>query len=343
MHGAEAYSAQAKRMSDLLSDSHEGRVLVPTFQRGYSWGKKHVDAFWRDIEYHRKKRAAKGAPDKYFLGPIVIMPSTTTADDLMLLDGQQRLATATILLSALRDVGSDLQITDAAIFAEKVQSGLIYKEETGYSLELGELDKNFFTDTIQQFPRIKDKKPQLLSHRNIQKAREILEANLKALIAALSPPEALKVLKDLHKVIKNELVMASILVLDEGAAFNIFETLNDRGLRLSVPDLLLNYLMRKAASNDVRQQIRGQWNDMVEGMGKRDPSRFIRHMWLSKYGDLKSIDLFSALKEHIEINNKEPLEFAQSCAAECTRYVELVKAEEEHLKEATPYVKTLVL
>jgi hypothetical protein len=343
MHAAEAYSAQAKRIGDLLSESHEGRVIVPTFQRGYSWGKKHVDAFWKDIEDHRKKRKAKGAADRYFLGPIVIMPSSTADQDLILLDGQQRLATATILLSVVRDLASDLKITDAASFADKVQSGLICKEEIGYSLELGELDKTYFQDTIQQFPRAKDKKPRLLSHRNIEKAREILEADVTALIAALSPPEGLAVLKDIRQVVRNELVMASISVLDEGAAFNIFETLNDRGLRLSVPDLLLNYLMRKAESSDVRQQIRGQWNDMVEGMAKRDPSRFIRHMWLSKYGDLKSVDLFTALKEHIETNNKDPLEFARSCADECTRYVELIKVDGEHLKEAARYVKTLVL
>ena len=342
MHAAEAYSAQAKRMSDLISESNEGRIIVPAFQRGYSWGKKHVDAFWKDIEDHRKKRQTKGAADKYFLGPIVIMPSTASDKDLVLLDGQQRLATATILLSVLRDLGNDLKITDAVVFANKVQGGLIDKEEVGYSIELGELDKTYFQDTIQKFPRAKDKKARLLSHRNIQKAREILEANVAVIIGPLSPPEALIVLKDMRQVVKNELVMASILVLDEGAAFNIFETLNDRGLRLSVPDLLLNYLMRKAASADVRQQIRGQWNDMVEEMAKRDPSRFIRHMWLSKYGDLKSTDLFTALKDHIENNKKDPLEFAQSCAAECTRYVELVKAAEEHLKEATPYVKTLV-
>lgn len=342
MHAAEAYNAQAKRISDLLSEAHEGRVIVPPFQRGYSWGKKHVDAFWKDVEDHRRKRNTKGTPDRYFLGPIVIMPDTTS-EDLFLLDGQQRLATATILLSVLRDLANDLKITDAEVFAHKVQSNLIYKEDIGYSLELGELDKAYFQDTIQQFPRAKEKRPTLLSHRNIEKAREILELNVTALVAALSPPEALTVLKDMQKVVKNELVMASILVLDEGAAFNIFETLNDRGLRLSVPDLLLNYLMRRASSDEIRKQIRSQWNDMVEGMAKRDPSRFIRHMWLSKYGDLKSVDLFTALKEHIETNHKDPLEFAQSCAEECTRYIELVKADEEHLKKAARHVKTLVL
>jgi uncharacterized protein with ParB-like and HNH nuclease domain len=89
MHAAEAYSANAKRIGDLLSESHEGRVIVPAFQRGYSWGKKHVDAFWKDIEDFRKKRKSKGTSDKYFLGPIVIMPSPTSEQDLILLDGQQ--------------------------------------------------------------------------------------------------------------------------------------------------------------------------------------------------------------------------------------------------------------
>ena len=76
----------------------KGGSSYRAFQRGYSWGKKHVDAFWKDIEDHRKKRAAKGTADKYFLGPIVIMPSTASDKDSVLLDGQQRSATATILL-----------------------------------------------------------------------------------------------------------------------------------------------------------------------------------------------------------------------------------------------------
>jgi hypothetical protein len=342
MHAAEAYNASGKRIVDLLSESHEGRIVVPAFQRGYSWGKKHVEAFWKDIENFRAEKNVKGTADKHFLGPIVIMPSLSSKD-WILLDGQQRLATATILLSVLRDIAGDLKTTEGSVLAEKIQSGLIHKEEIGYSLELGELDKTYFIETIQQFPRNKEKKTRLLSHQNIYKAREFLAASVQTLVASLSPVDAVAIIKDIRQIVRNDLVMASIPVLDEAAAFRIFETLNDRGLRLSVPDLLLNYLMGKAASGDIRQQIRDQWSEMVEAMAKRDPSRFIRHMWLSKYGDLKRVDLFTALKEHIETNKKDPLEFAQSCAAECTRYVELVKADEEHLKEATQPVKTIVL
>ena len=42
---------------------------------------------------------------------------------------------------------------------------------------------------------------------------------------------------------------------------------------------------------------------MLEQMGRRDINRFLRHMWVSKYGDLKSQDLFTALKARIENDN----------------------------------------
>jgi hypothetical protein len=337
----EAYNAQAKSMADLLSETHQGRVIVPPFQRGYSWGKKHVEAFWNDIHNFRIESKAKGGPDKYFLGPIVVMPDPKQKGLLYLLDGQQRLATATILLSVLRDAALGLKVKDAEVFAEKLHSSFIQKEDYGYSLELGELDNTFFLETIQQNPRNTERKPRLWSHRNIQKAREILAASVNTQIATKSPADALTELKDIRQTVRNNLTMASILVGEERDAFRIFETLNDRGLRLSVPDLLLNYLMGKADGTDARKQIRGLWDDMVEGMGKQDINRFIRHMWLSKYGDLKSIDLFTALKAHIEEKKQSPVDFAASCANECERYIELWNANEDQLGDAAVYVKTL--
>jgi hypothetical protein len=338
----EAYNAQAKTVADLLSETHQGRVVVPAFQRGYSWGKKHVEAFWNDIHNFRKETQKKGGPDKYFLGPIVLMPHPSDKQVLFLLDGQQRLATATILFSVLRDLAHELNVQDAEVFAQKLQSGLIQKEDYGYSLELGELDQAYFQETIQQYPPNSAKKDLLWSHRNIRKARDILLASVKTQIATMAPADALVVLKELRRALRNDLIMASISVTEERDAFRIFETLNDRGLRLSVPDLLLNYLMGRADAPETRKQIRGQWDDMVEGMGKRDINRFVRHMWLSKYGDLKSIDLFTALKTHIESDGKNPLEFAVSCANECDSYVELWNADDSYLKKAAPYVKTLV-
>ncbi len=111
---------------------------------------------------------------------------------------------------------------------------------------------------------------------------------------------------------------------------------------MSVPDLLLNFLMRIAADAD-RGQIRDFWNEMIEGMGRRDINRFLRHLWVSKYGDLKSQDLFSALKALIDDKKINPVGFAQACSEECTRYVELWNADEEHLGGAAPHIKTLII
>lgn len=149
------------------------------------------------------------------------MPSPSEKQVLILLDGQQRLATATILLSVLRDIARTLLLKDAEAFAEKLQSGLIQKEDYGFSLELGELDKAYFLETIQQNHPVTDKKPRLWSHRNIQKARAILAASVRSQTAPLAPADALALLKDIRKTVRNDLVMASILVIEERDAFRI--------------------------------------------------------------------------------------------------------------------------
>jgi hypothetical protein len=152
----------------------------------------------------------------------------------------------------------------------------------------------------------------------------------------------LAVLKNLRQILRSDLVLACIPVGSERDAFRIFETLNDRGLRLSVPDLLLNYLMREAEPETDRKDIRDCWTDMVERMGRRDINRFVRHMWVSKYGDLKSKDLFTALKEFIEGHSIGSLEFVRSCADECERYVQLISIDANHLKDATKHVRNLL-
>jgi hypothetical protein len=335
-----AFNSRSKTIGELLGSNEAARIVVPTFQRGYSWEKKHVESFWRDIAEFQKESGLQGGPEKYFLGPIVTL--TKSKSIIELLDGQQRLATATILFSVLRDVARGLGITAAADFAAYIQRDFIVKEDDGFCLVMGEMDDIYFKETIQTDPPT-DKKPDVRSHRNINNARLFLTASVKAKIDGLDPKAALAVLKTTRMTLHRDLVMACIPVESERDAFRIFETLNDRGLRLSVPDLLLNYLMRVAIPEMDRTQIRKVWNEMLEGMGKKDINRFLRHLWVSKYGDLKSQDLFTALKDHIENkSNLSSLEFTQGCAEECENYVILLNANVEHLAKSTPFVRSLL-
>lgn len=333
-----AYDAKSRNVGDLLSDNMQGRVVIPKFQRGYSWQKKHVEAFWKDIRRFQKEKPQKGTADRYFLGPIVVMAGDDSV--LFILDGQQRLATATILFSVLRDAAAELNTTEAALVVAEIQNHLISKEDYGFCIEMGALDRHFFEETIQKNPPLKTK-PKLKSHRNIRQARETLYKELKTALSA-DPTQALKEINDLRKLVRSDLVMAAIEVTSQREAFQIFETLNDRGLQLSVPDLLLNYLMGVAVDDTERDKIRAYWDQMIQGMGRKDISQFLRHIWVSKYGDLKNQDLFTALKEHIEVNGIKSIDFAQTCSTECDKYVELVNADKNALGVARRYVESLV-
>lgn len=336
----DAYSAQSKSIGDLLSDSLKGIVEVPQFQRGYSWGKKHVKAFWDDVIRFQRENTLKDGPDRYFLGPIVVMQPENRKEVTYILDGQQRLATATILFGVVRDIAYSLKTNEATSFGDDVNNHLITKEDFGFCLQMGVLDREFFQDTIQSNPPIA-KKPKIRSHRNILNARDLLMSSIKATLPA-DPAAALKALSSLRTIVRRDLIMASIPVRSQRDAFRIFETLNDRGLRLSVPDLLLNFLMGLAENDDERNRIRKYWDGMIEGMGKKDASAFLRHVWVSKYGDLKNQDLFTALKEHIEGKAIKSLDFAKTCSEECGRYIILLKASKDDLHDAASSIDALV-
>ncbi len=334
-----AFNSSSKTVGELLGNVSRDRVEVPEFQRGYEWNKKHVTSFWEDIVQFEKERGMANGPKKYFLGPIVVLHGD---DEIMqLLDGQQRLATATILLSVLREVAKATGVKDGDDFARDTQNQFIAKADGEYALKLGATDKAFFRDFIQSETPVKSK-PSLRTHRNIFAARHLLLEKVKNKTTGATAAAQLSILRSLRQILVSDLVLACIPVESERDAFRIFETLNDRGLRLATPDLLLNYLMRQATPEKDQKKVREYWTDMIERMGKRDINRFLRHMWVSNYGDLKAQDLFSELKTHIEKKGISSLDFARTCKDECEYYVQLISIEAEHLGKSTTYVKSIL-
>lgn len=198
---------------------------------------------------------------------------------------------------------------------------------------MGDLDVTYFKDTIQ---RDEDEsaaaKAKQATHRNIKSARDVLYEKVTAAIGEkisdkMDAPKAVQLLKDYKMTVTHDLVMARIPVTSQEAAFRIFATLNDRGLRLSPPDLLLAFLMEKAPEND-RKDIRSIWTEMVQKMGAHDIEAFLRALWVSRYGDLKE-DLFTALKKYIEDNKIQSRDFARLCGDECDDYIHLVTADDQ--------------
>ncbi len=202
---SDAYNSSPAKIGGLLSTltlSRE-RIVIPTFQRGYMWKKKHVEAFWTDVDKQRELSKVKGA-DPHFFGPIVTQVDAQLGI-VWLLDGQQRLATTTILFSILRDIAREIGTktgTQAPTdFAANLQQQFIRNEDGEYSLEMGETDLSYFRDTIQQDPPT-SAKPKYLTHRNIRAAQEILKQKVTAAIGGEILPQmdsitAMKVLKEI--------------------------------------------------------------------------------------------------------------------------------------------------
>jgi uncharacterized protein with ParB-like and HNH nuclease domain len=325
-----AFGSDTRTVGGLLLSNQPDRIVVPTFQRGYSWQKEHVKEFWDDVTGENTSQ--------YFLGPIVVMRQDGGVIEL--LDGQQRLATATILFSVLRDIAHAQNTVEAGDFAAYLQRDFIIGENRVRRIQLGELDDSYFHDTIQRREPI-ERKPTVATHRHIKAARTFLFDMVSAAISGKNSVDALEYLTKIKYILRDDLVLTCITVASDGNAFQIFETLNDRGLRLSIPDLLLNYLMRKALDPD-RKLIRKAWDGMVTSMGnKYNISKFIRHLWVSKYGDVKK-DMFSVMRSKIESDSIKSLDFVSMCSEECRNYIAIVSYSEDQLGPSAAYVKSLL-
>lgn len=311
----------------LLGRYERRQVILPTFQRSYSWEKTQVLNFLNDLLLFEKEFVKAPNTASYFLGSIVLIERE---ENLLLLDGQQRLATATIILAAMRDISRTLDkdnFKKGGDLARDIQRELIEKdtEPVSSSLVLGELDEPYFHSSIKSDPPLIPQS-KMRSHQLMQAAYNQACEYLRTTIQAKTNDEAVRILKAVRDALSKGMTMIGIIVQNEEDAYTIFETLNDRGLRLSVPDLVLNLLMRRAQGDTARRIIRQHWNAMLRELGRRDVSRFLRHLWVSKYGDLKSEGLFAAIRKELEESKINSIAFAELCADECDDYVALLDA-----------------
>lgn len=320
--GIEAFR---KSIGELLGRYERRPVVLPEFQRPYSWDKAQVTAFWSDLLEFQRIYAGSPVTASYFLGSVVILKSD---EQIVLLDGQQRLATATIALSAMRDVARSLDLNGTKVgadLARDIQRELLQKDTkpVTYSLTLGELDEEFFLKAIKVDPPLAAS-PKLRSHELIEAAREISREKVREFVGHSSLEQAKDVLENLQDALTKGMLVVAIQVQTEDDAFSIFESLNDRGLRLSVPDLVLNLLMRRASTKKEQRIVRDKWNAVVRHLGRRDVSRFLRHMWVSGHGDVKSQGLFTVIKAELEAKKISSSEFADECLDECETYIALL-------------------
>ena len=124
--------ARAKTVREILFAGH--RYLIPFFQRYYSWKQKNWERLCNDAWALMED---DDPSSKHFLGPLVCTPTPTMPGEIpafQLIDGQQRLTTLTLFLSALRDVATEKGFEELA--EEITEDYLIHKRLVAVGEEL---------------------------------------------------------------------------------------------------------------------------------------------------------------------------------------------------------------
>src|SRR5882762_3949140 len=261
---ADFFTTEKRTLGVVLSNTTPP-LRVPDYQRDFSWEGQQITEFWTDLEqFDRQYPGANINGKEYFLGATVFVNNQTYN---LILDGQQRLATATILLAALRDKIREYNENAA----NQIQSTFISFEDhlTGErlpKLQLNEFDRAFYRDMIQSFPRVAAP-PTKRSHKLILKAYDYLaECIRKGWEGNGGGENGFRWAARLSKTLTDHVSLVTVISTDEDNAASIFETLNDRGIGLSTADLLRSWLLHHSPGAD-KEEIIECWSDVFDSAG----------------------------------------------------------------------------
>lgn len=319
------YQPNKETIGHLLS-MNEPSIVVPDWQRNYSWKAEQIDTFWFDLEkfFTRQQGVEKS---EYFLGSVVIV--RTKEGQFKLLDGQQRLATSAIFLSVVRDITKTYSSDAAKQIQENYLVGYDYfSQSIVHKLRLNVYDRDFFRRLILEERNDSYKEPQadISSHRLILSARKKFETHLAEFTKELTPQEAAKKCMRLASCLLRQMTVISVYSSDEESAADVFETLNDRGIGLSTPDLLRNLIIRRAkvGAQDIVVEL---WKDLISFETDVLIQNFIRHFWVSRYGDVKTQSLYREIKGVVIAEDLNSVELSTALSASSEVYRQITRSD----------------
>lgn len=301
------------------------RLRVPLNQREYSWEDNHVQDLFQDLA---------GAIDNdrtYFLGTIVL---TRGQDDFPeVTDGQQRLATTSILLAAIRDWFFRQGERD---HSDSIENDYLRKFDLMDStvvprLQLNVDDNDYFSQQILARPdeSIRNNaQPTKDSHRLIQQAARIAAQHVRDILEPHNAHHRKKVLIRWVNFIKAEAQVIVLTVPDDLDAFLMFETLNDRGLKASQADLLKNYLLGQAKDRVVEaQQKWAQMIGVLQSFGHDDiVVTYLHHLLITRHGPTRAAEIFSKVKTSVS-GPTQALKFLTDAAEGANDYAALFNSD----------------
>ena len=281
--------ATEAKLLDFLKKSPQ--FIVPIYQRTYSWGERQCRQLWDDI----LRTGSDDAISAHFLGSIVYIEKgiyqVTSQSPLLVIDGQQRLTTVSLLLEALaRRVGNSEPVEGFS--AKKIRSYYLLNpledDDRAYKLLLTQTDRN----TLLALVRQKD----LPAEHSIRIAEnfKFFEEQIAKLGDDLAP-----LCYGLAKLVIVDIALSR----DQDNPQLIFESMNSTGLELTQADLIRNFILMGLEPEHQNQLYADHWRPMEQAFGQeaygREFDAFMRHFLTIETGEIPNVkEVYAAFKAY---------------------------------------------
>ncbi|GAA9367126.1 DUF262 and DUF1524 domain-containing protein [Helicobacter pylori] len=275
--------ADATPLLKFIKDNQNNQLVIPIYQRLYSWEKEQCKQLWDDIV----KTGGSDQIEGHFIGSILyVLDGITHSNNILLIiDGQQRLTTITLLLTALRN-----HLSDEVKRKEIEDHYLINSDKDGdkkFRLILSESDKDTLLSLIDK-DRRKPSEPSLKIVENFKLFEEWIRKNTNQLET---------IFKGLEKLMIVE------IALEKGKDDSqlIFESMNSKGMELTQTDLIRNYILMGLEPEKQKIFYKKYWRAMEEDFkqNKKWFDRFVRHYLTIKTREIPNINkVYVAFKDY---------------------------------------------
>ena len=306
---------------------------VPRFQRNYAWDSDKVKSLWDDMMYTFQtieNEIEHKSDAEYLLGPVVLVNNDDK--ELLVIDGQQRLSTLTILFCVIRDIMIEYDEKDGLNKVNELIKNESMGKQLSWKLELNATDKDLFLQIQEydhngdtQFERFKETKYKSPSNKLLSDNYQYLYTQILDFLDKFWDPNKELSVSDNERrqhrkthmpqlgyfidFICDYHYLVMVVVNDDDTAFQIFETLNDRGQTLSKSNLIKNHIMNKISNKnrDLQNKLSDKWDkifDEIIGQGQRDDV-FIQESLRSRYSGEKTHILYSSeyINEEVHLND----------------------------------------
>jgi uncharacterized protein with ParB-like and HNH nuclease domain len=273
----------------------EKQNLIPLFQRPYTWNETNWCTLWDDVmvQYDLEDNST------HFMGAIVSVPARSVpvgVSKFLIIDGQQRLTTVSLLLCALRDC---LDANSAARIQEVYLINRFREPEDTLKFVPTQADRDFYRAIVLEHAVPQDDSLLVQAYHYFKhQLSKGTDANGDAVVPG-------KVLT----TVEHSLQVVMINLGDSDDPYLIFESLNFKGAPLTQADLVRNYLLmlfrHSIFTGGEQERIYFQYWRPLETQLKSNLTEFLRHYAMKDGDDIKQGGIYAATKARLK-NMKSP-------------------------------------